>query len=299
MDTPPTAPSAPHSTRRRILWIAAGVVTAIVILFGSISLIDFLVRGTTTEAVRFAEPVERIHVTGDADGLVLRAGTESAVEGTVKITRGLRSPTINARVEGTTLNIDVDCPALMSVSCGAKYDLAVPPTLSQIDVDISGGGVKIDGDRVAAAGVASSAMTGTATIRTSGGGITITGGDMDVIARSSGGGIKIEGAGGKLDLDSSGGGVSVIDGRSQTVRANSSGGGVRIDLAVEPVDVDADSSGGGVSVFVPRGEALYAVDAKADGGSDRVAVRSDPASPRRIKVRSSGGGVRVDYRDAG
>lgn len=288
---------ASRSARRRILWTVTGTFAAAAIVWGTMSAIDVAARGTATEAVRFTEPIERLHVTGDASGLRLRAGAGPGVEGTVTITHGLRSPGITAAVDGATLNIHVDCPAFLAMSCGAKYDLAVPATLAAIDVDISGGGVTVDGGGIATGDLAG--LGGQATIRTSGGGIHITGGDLDVAADTSGGGITVAGAGGTLDLDTSGGGVDVRDGRSRTVRADSSGGGVRIEMVVEPDEVVASSSGGGVTVLVPRGQALYAVDTRSDGGSDRVGVRTDPTSSRTITVHSSGGSVQVAYRGEG
>jgi hypothetical protein len=90
--------------------------------------------------------------------------------------------------------------------------------------------------------------------------------------------------------------VTVLDGRSTTVDASSSGGGVRVELVVAPEEVDVEASGGGVTVVFPRTEDSYAVDAGASGGSTQVEVRTDPLADRRIRARSSGGGVTVRYR---
>ena len=87
----------------------------------------------------------------------------------------------------------------------------------------------------------------------------------------------------------------MVGGRSAEVKANASGGGISLAFDEAPNTVDVDSSGGGVTVILPQGDAAYAVDAQASGGATKVGVSTNPASQRRIRLRSSGGGVTVRY----
>ncbi|MFI8104333.1 DUF4097 family beta strand repeat-containing protein [Streptomyces sp. NPDC086023] len=96
----------------------------------------------------------------------------------------------------------------------------------------------------------------------------------DVEARTTGGSVHAEGLAGTKLL------------------AKVSGGDVSATFASAPKSVEAGTDGGDVTVKVPN-SAAYAVDASAIGGSEKVDVRTDPASGNRIKVSTTGGSVSV------
>jgi hypothetical protein len=263
---PPPAPSAPpvrHGGRRA--WQVAGVgLAVIVVAWGAWSVASLLGRDVRIERHVVDEQISALEV--HASGTIrVVAGTGDRVVVTERIESSLTAPRRSEELVDGRLVLRSSCPPAISTFCSVSYTVEVPPATALL-------------------------------LRSSGGGIRVDGIDGLVDAHSSGGGVRVRGGSGALRLSSSGGGVTVLGGRSTTIDASSSGGGVRLELAVAPDDVSADSSGGGVTVEIPRTDAVYAVDASASGGSTRVEVRTDPLGERRIRARSSGGGVTVRYR---
>ncbi len=264
---------------RRPLLVLGSIFTALLLLWGVFTGISALARTEERSAVAFDGKLATIRVEGSA-GVTLLGGDGAAVGGERVVVRGLRRPTVSERVEGDTLVLRADCPNFGGPWCSVRYELTVPRG-ADIEVDTSGGGVRVEG------------VDGALELESSGGGITVVDAAGPIDADSSGGGITITGARGAVTASSSGGGVQLLDSRSPTVAAASSGGGVRLEFVDAPDVVDASSSGGGVTVRLPGGVA-YAVDASSSGGGTRVDVATDPTSSHRITVRSSGGGVTVE-----
>jgi len=117
--------------------------------------------------------------------------------------------------------------------------LTAPPDV-RLDLQTSGGGIEVRGDRQAALRAA-----------TSGGGIDVDGGAGDLALDTSGGGITVGRALGLLSADTSGGGISVgyVGAAARRITLDTSGGGIRV--GVDPaasLDVSAATSGGGVRI---------------------------------------------------
>jgi Putative adhesin len=252
--------------------------------YGVFTAISVLVRETTRSALEFPGGVTTLELDLDAGGatIVATATSGDRITGTRVVRRGLRKPTFAENVVGDRLKLTANCPAFGSPFCSVRYELQVPASITIVGGS-AGGGISTEG------------IAGSQDLRSSGGGITITAATGAVHATSSGGGITIAGAAGSIDVSSSGGGISITDARSTQVKADSSGGGIQAEFTAVPDDVNVSSSGGGVTVELPAGEALYNVDANSSGGGTKVAVRTDPTSTHRVRVRSSGGGVTVRY----
>jgi putative adhesin len=175
----------------------------------------------------------------------------------------------------------------------------------------SGGHARVDGvtgdvDLHASGGdVTLSGVEGRVDLVTSGGSVEMENLDGDVRVRSSGGNTEMRDVYGDVSLHSSGGDL-VIDGVDGSVRARSSGGSTSVVFLGDP-EGDISSSGGSIEVLV-REEACFALDAKShggkievdmeldrerDGGSQRVSGHRGPRKGPRLKLRSSGGGIRV------
>jgi hypothetical protein len=192
------------------------------------------------------------------------------------------------------------------------FDVRVPRE-TRVDLKSSGGGIRV------------SNLMGSARVRSSGGGLRIADITGDVDAGSSGGGVEIKQVRGDVNVSSSGGGVDVMQ-VTGTVDASSSGGGVDIDGVRGRVTADSSggsvsavltegnaaggtlsSSGGGVSVAIGRGTRL-SIDAYSSGGSvncdlpvqtsgkqTRTTLRGNlNGGGSLLKLRSSGGGIRID-----
>jgi hypothetical protein len=120
-----------------------------------------------------------------------------------------------------------------------RAEVKVPADIA-VDLDTSGGGITVEGQRTAAVKA-----------DTSGGGISVDGGSGDIDVDTSGGSIRIGRALGQLRADTSGGGITVdyVGPSARTVGLDTSGGSIRV--GVDPrasLRITADTSGGGVSV---------------------------------------------------
>ena len=154
--------------------------------------------------------------------------------------------------------------------------LAVPPDV-RLDLETSGGGIAVRGDRQAALRAA-----------TSGGGIDVDGGAGDLSLDTSGGGITVGRALGALSADTSGGGISVgyVGALARQVELDTSGGGIRV--GVDPaasLAVSAATSGGGVRI-----EGLPFAAQSQSRSSARGTIN---AGDGRLRAETSGGSIIV------
>ncbi len=151
------------------------------------------------------------------------------------------------------------------------------PTFVDLNLDTSGGSIRVDGF-VDASLVAD----------TSGGSIKVTGGSGDINLDTSGGSISIDEALGKLRADTSGGSITIgyVGPNASDVNADTSGGSIRIGVDPEgDFDLYADTSGGRVSVedlaITPRKMNRTHIEGKInDGGA-------------RLRADTSGGSITI------
>lgn len=147
------------------------------------------------------------------------------------------------------------------------------PRATRVDLDSSGGGIRISG------------LAGGARLHSSGGGLHVLDVDGNIDGRTSGGGAEVRRIQGDVRIGSSGGRIEVEQ-VTGNVTAESSGGGVEV--AAVSGDVDASSSGGGVHVDGVGGR----VTAESSGGPVSAVLAADNTAGG--KLSSSGGGVRVE-----
>jgi hypothetical protein len=249
---------------RRLWMIAGSVVAAVALPFGALQAVGLIARAEEQRHDVVTVPIRHVDIRSGAGGLTILRSPDTSTVIDRRLVRGLTRPRSTFRVDGDRLVIDSRCRGFLGGSCSVDLAVSVPDGAA-VTAGASGGGIRA----------------------------TDVGGPM--VLRASGGGITITGGIGPLDLDASGGGIRVQDSFASRVAADASGGGVRLGFLRPPSDVDAGSSGGGVTVEVPVDATAYRVDARASGGGTRVDVRTDPIGERRIKVRSSGGGVTVRY----
>jgi DUF4097 and DUF4098 domain-containing protein YvlB len=166
------------------------------------------------------------------------------------------------------------------------------PAATELDVDTSGGGIKI------------SALRSDANLETSGGRIDVRDMVGDLDGHTSGGGIELERIRGRMRVETSGGGIqgTELDG---PIDADTSGGSVRLDRVAGDIHahssgggihihdaggrVEADTSGGGIEASFARGNA-HGGSLSTSGGGIQVAI--DPTVGLRIDA--SGNSVRAD-----
>jgi hypothetical protein len=264
---PSTESSARASSVARAAWITLGSVFAVIALaYGvasAIGLVSYAKKDThaafpggSIARIDIDNGAGSTHIIGtDGDDIVLDAS----------VTYGLRDAHNDAHLEGDTLVVRSSCPFFPNQWCRVNYTIRVPSSVAVV-------------------------------ARGAGGGVHVEDVDGPIDVSSSGGGVRLERVRGQARVRSSGGGVRGVDLRADVVDAGSSGGGVRLAFVTPPTTVRAQSSGGGVTIELPDTPDAYDIDATSSGGSVRADnVRRDPASPRRITVSSSGGGVTVRY----
>jgi len=265
----PPPPSSPYRTPRplrRALAVAAGVLALALVAHGAFTLLDLAARTTTVERTSYAG-VGALVVEGGADIRLTSAPAGGRVEVAARITEGLRAPEHRIVQQGDgTLRLSASCAFLFTGQCRVRFDLRVP------------------------AGTTVRARTGA--------------GDIDVrdlrstapvVLHSSAGDITASGASAPaLDLSSSAGDVDAGGVRAARVRVRSSAGDVNVALR-EPADrLDAGSSAGDIELVVP--DAIYRLDAGAGAGAGDVSsadVRTDPASRRILRARTSAGDISI------
>lgn len=146
------------------------------------------------------------------------------------------------------------------------------PAQTALDIDTSGGAIKIAG------------LRSPAKLETSGGGIQVRDLAGDLEGHTSGGGIKLARIRGNVRIETSGGGIegSEIDG---PIDADTSGGSVRLNRVSG--DIKAHSSGGGIHVFEAGGR----IEADTSGGGIEASFARGNA--RGGSLETSGGGIQV------
>ncbi len=185
-----------------------------------------------------------------------------------------------------------------------------------VKADTSGGGLKftrIDGQlhgNTSGGGITVTDSRGELRVDTSGGGITVSGGGGSLVADTAGGGISVKTFSGSAKVETSGGGITIddvtgeIDGSTSggtinarivsplndSIRLETSGGGINLKtLAAAKFHLDARTSGGSVSSDLP---------VVFEGKKERDQLVGDVnGGGKTVKLRSSGGGIRVRKAD--
>jgi hypothetical protein len=278
---PPRAPLSP--TRRWVLGIGV-VLSVATIAWGALLLVDLLGRTSEDRSTTLPATGGRLVVSSSGGDVRVAAGDVADVRVLAHLRYGLSAPRLVQEATADGVHLDASCPWYSSF-CSVDYEITVPARLA-VRAESSGGSITVRG------------VSGAVNTDSSGGSITVADTTGSVRARSSGGGITISSAAGPVELDTSGGDV-VATGLRGDAAAESSGGSVRLVFDAPPTSVRASSSGGHVEVLLPRVEGGYRVDASSSGGDHAIGVPTDPASSRRVVVRSSGGDARVLMAGAG
>jgi DUF4097 and DUF4098 domain-containing protein YvlB len=131
-------------------------------------------------------------------------------------------------------------------------------------------------------------------MQTGAGDVTATGLTGDADLRTSSGDLSARGLAGDVVLRTASGDVTASDLAAGTVQAVTSSGGVELGFRLAPSDVDAATASGDVHVALPIGQ-TYRVEADTGSGSSQIGVKTDPASARAVRVRTSSGDAIVDH----
>lgn len=263
-----TGPAGSTGTPVRRAWLAVGSLAAVgMVAMGSIEAVGLASRTERTVRQSFgAEGIAVVSVSSD-DGdvrVVGAVGSTDEIRVVIRLQESWRTVDRVARVDGDHLELAASCPEFGIAFCRADYEVQVPR------------GVR----------VVARSHNGDASARSVDGGVDVT---------SSNGDVTGDDLGGVVVLGSDNGSVDAEGIRAQRLDASSSNGNVTVGFATPPTDVRATSDNGDVIVEVPRGAALYAVDATTDNGTATTPIRTDPASDRRVVASSDNGDVDVRY----
>lgn len=115
---------------------------------------------------------------------------------------------------------------------------------------------------------------------------------LAAVLDSRGGNVQVTGLAGALEVKAGGGKVNADNLASKRLTVEANGGAISAGFASAPETVNINTHSGDVSVQVPSAEA-YAVKATTNGGSEKVSVKTDPASTRKITLHTDGGNVQL------
>jgi Putative adhesin len=254
--------------RRRGVWIAVAVVTALTVIVPTgLRIWGRLLRQTeSVPAVSYGHAITALQVEAGRGSVTIGTGPpgQVAVGRTLRWT--LSRPHVVQSWHGDTL--------VLKAVCGGREDL-----FAGCDVDLN---VRVP----AAVTVRATVSSGTITAQ----GLT---GAVHLQARS--GTVNVERTRGPVWARANSGAINGTDLSSPQVDVGTSSGAVGLGFADAPQQVKATARSGSVTVALPRGF-RYRVHGTSSSGDVRVdeGLRDDGSS-RRIDVATSSGAVRVRY----
>lgn len=249
---------------RRASLVLVLLVSLVLAGYGGLVLLDLLAREEVRTVRTLVMPADgRLAVeTGSGDVSVVAATGAPRVE--FRSAGGLFGAPELRLTQGADGRVSVrtSCGGLVAlVGCSGSLRVLVAAD-SDVAVDTGSGEVDVRGIR------------GGVTAQTGSGDVTLT----DVAGPQ----VRAETGSGQID----GTGVA-----TRRLRADTGSGDVGLVLTAAPDAVTVETGSGEVDMTVP--DEVYAVGTDTGSGESRVTVRSDAASPRRLRVKTGSGDVRV------
>lgn len=174
----------------------------------------------------------------------------------------LNKPSIEQRVDGSSLVLESDCGGLSLGTCASDYELSVPAGVS-VEIETTSGDVEANNIR------------------------------SDVRAVTGAGDVMAEQMYGRLDLQTRTGDVDLDQIASLEVKAVTDSGSVGLVTVSGPDRVEVTTESGDADVKLPENFGPYRVDATSANGVATVDLGSDPSAQRAVTVRSGSGEVLV------
>lgn len=253
---------------RVVFLLLGGPLTLLLLIVTTLAITGTLARQIESTPLAFAGTVERIEIVLTHGSITVRGGATGSVVGERVLTRGLQTPDITERVEGTTLFLEATCFPLGNTWCDVSYVLDVPSSV-EVTAHTAIGSVLISN-------VSGGADVGSAT-----------------------GTVTVEDVSGPLVLGSGAGSIRGSGLRSPTVDASTGAGSVELRFTDAPDRVTAEAGAGSVDIELPAdGEAYRVEDVAGSEGDVRVAVITDPRAERVLRLESGAGSVSVHYPEA-
>lgn len=247
---------------RRPLIVATLLFGGLVAVWGALVLLDLMAR-TEERSVR---PLD---LRGGALSLRTDSGDLEVVAAAGPARLEVRSTTGLFGGPGTRVSpgddgalfVQTNCTGPFSLSCSGSLRVLVPPG-TRVTLSTGSGELDVRGTR---GGVLASTGSGDIDLTDVAG--------ADVVAETGSGDVTGRG----------------MDARR--LRAKTGSGEVGVALVRPPEDVVVDTGSGDADLRVPDAGYAFALD--TGSGDERVGVRQDPASPRRIRMTTGSGDITV------
>ncbi|HSM44254.1 MAG TPA: DUF4097 family beta strand repeat-containing protein [Acidimicrobiia bacterium] len=179
----------------------------------------------------------------------------------------LRAAGITIDQTDDVLRFEQTCPSFFSWGCQASFDVSVPAGVG-VAGSTSNGSIVLSG------------LAGPVDVGTSNGPVTLEDVSADsVVVSTSNGAIRGEGLG------------------SDEFDVETSNGRITLSFDVAPRSVSARSSNGAIELSLPGDAPPYAMDTSTSNGTVDTDIRTDPAAPLSISLRTSNGDITVGYLD--
>jgi DUF4097 and DUF4098 domain-containing protein YvlB len=177
------------------------------------------------------------------------------------------------------------------------------PRLTTSEVRTSGGSIEflnlegVQNGRTSGGSISAEGIQGDLELRTSGGSISLVDIQGSANARTSGGRISAENIAGNVDVKTSGGSIN-LEGIEGSVDASTSGGSINAEVTSPTDFIDLRTSGGSITVVVPKNGGY---DLDLDGNRVRADLENFKGEVEKDEVRGTmnGGGVRIKARTSG
>jgi putative adhesin len=253
-------PAGTMSTERRY-----GIAISVALILGGVYwALTGLTEDSRTSNGSYQVENSAITIEAVSADVELRTGDVSEMTVSRKYNRNLFGSDPKEEYSDGKLQLkDTGC-GFLSFGCNTHYEITVPKDL-KVTIESSSGDLKV------------SELSGGATVR------------------SSSGNIDVDHIGGQVTLKSSSGSIKAENLSASAVTGQSSSGDVELTFDLAPQQVEAQTSSGDVEIHLPNGSETYKVDAKTSSGDEQTTVKTDPASAREIKAKSSSGDTTIDY----
>ncbi|MFF4239843.1 DUF4097 family beta strand repeat-containing protein [Actinomadura geliboluensis] len=259
---------AANRPRRRGVWIALAIATALVVVTPVLLVaLGRAVRQTSASVTPYHHVIRELRLDMDGAAVSVGPGPDGEARVYTRLRWGLDRPGVTESLVEDVLFVTFRCGSSDVLGgCGGDIDVQVP-----------------EGTRV-------SAVSGSGEISVRG----LTG-DLDL--RTGSGEIGVAGVRGRLRLEARSGAITGTGLAAAKTRARVSSGSLDLRYTEPPGAVEASAGSGTAKIIVPPGS-RYRVRAGTGSGSTHLnPAVVDEGAARSISVHSGSGSTYIDYRD--
>jgi DUF4097 and DUF4098 domain-containing protein YvlB len=231
-------------------------------------------RNTLVDGISSKATVTEVHLadTGSGDVSVAVKATATQIDVKRTVHYGGTAPAQTARIDGSTLVLEMRC----GNNCSVSYDVTLPAPAKVTGAN-SSGDINLQG--VSAVDVS-----------TSSGNVTVDRVDGPVTASATSGDVQVTNVTGPAQLKTTSGNITAR-GLSATAEADATSGDVTLGFTAA-VDVRAKTTSGNIDVRVPGGP--YHVTTHVTSGDVTVNIPTDPAGAHSLDLQATSGDINVN-----